>query len=180
MTQLVGTGDRAGPPCQAPSQPVPEDQRARSHRPSGRSPSGLALGTAATLITALSAHRNRVGPARPRRSGPSTACPTRSMIPPDSSCRWARSARPAPGAALLAHDRELAGRLLAGGTGTWLCPSWSNRPTSTPGGSAAARCRSPGHRPARPGRPGACSRSMDRAAVHEKSFTPACSPLTGW
>jgi hypothetical protein len=28
-------------------------------------------------------------------------------------------AAPAVGAALLAHDRELAGRLLAGGTGTW-------------------------------------------------------------
>ena len=32
----------------------------------------------------------------------------------------------ARGAALLAQYRELAGRLLAGGPGTWLCTSWSN------------------------------------------------------
>jgi hypothetical protein len=61
MTQLAGTRDPRRPIMPAPSQ--------RPRKTKGRSPMGLladprvrlALGTTATLITALSARRNRVG-----------------------------------------------------------------------------------------------------------------------
>ena len=81
----------------------------------------LALGAAATLVTALSAHRNRVG------SCEATAFRAVNGLP-DSlySPAWVimqlgtlGAAPAAAGAALLAHDRRLAGRLLASGTGTW-------------------------------------------------------------
>jgi undecaprenyl-diphosphatase len=81
----------------------------------------LGLGTAATLITALSARRNGVGPHE--------ACAFRAVNGlPDSlhTPAWvimqlgSLSAVPAAaGAALLAQDRELVGRLLAGGMGVW-------------------------------------------------------------
>jgi undecaprenyl-diphosphatase len=81
----------------------------------------LGLGTAATLITALSARRNGVGPHE--------ACAFRAVNSlPDSlhTPAWvimqlgSLSAVPAAaGAALLAQDRELVGRLLAGGMGVW-------------------------------------------------------------
>jgi hypothetical protein len=71
----------------------------------------------------------------------------------------------APGAALLAHDRELAGRLLAGGIGTWALSKlvkqlvrrrghrhWSAAPTpaaAMPPGSGAGAPGMPGTGPAR-------------------------------
>lgn len=81
----------------------------------------LGLGTAMVVVTALAARRDRVG-----RGEAQTFSAVNDL--PDSlySPVWvimqlgALGAVPAAaGAALLAHDRELARRLLAGGTGTW-------------------------------------------------------------
>jgi glycosyltransferase 2 family protein len=81
----------------------------------------LGLGAAATLITALSARRNRVGHCEARAFRVVNGLPD-SLYPP----AWvimqlgSLSAVPAAaGAALLAQDRELAGRLVAGGMGVW-------------------------------------------------------------
>ena len=81
----------------------------------------LSLGSAATLVTALSARRNRVGSCETRVFRAVNGLPDSLYIP-----AWAimqlgtlGAAPAAAGAALLAHDRELAGRLLAVGTGTW-------------------------------------------------------------
>lgn len=81
----------------------------------------LGLGTAATLVTALSARRNRVGYCEAKAFRSVNGLPDSLYIP-----AWvimqlgALGAAPAAAAAaLLAHDRELAGRLLAAGTGTW-------------------------------------------------------------
>jgi undecaprenyl-diphosphatase len=81
----------------------------------------LGVGTAAVLVTALSAHRDEVGHREARAFRAVNGLP-------DSLYRpvWvvmqlgALGAVPAAAtAALLAHDRELAGRLLAGGTASW-------------------------------------------------------------
>jgi undecaprenyl-diphosphatase len=81
----------------------------------------LGLGTAATLVTALSARRNRVGYGEAKAFRSVNGLPDSLYIPAWLIMQLGTlGATPAAAAAaLLAHDRELAGRLLAAGTGTW-------------------------------------------------------------
>lgn len=120
MTWLAFTSDRTSPAAPAPPQP------ARSRIAS--LPAALAeprvrlgAGAAVVLITAMAVRRTRVGP------GESMAFRAVNDLP-DSLYRptWLvmqlgtlGAAPAAAGAAWLAGDRELAGRLFAAGTGTW-------------------------------------------------------------
>ena len=121
MTRLAGTRDPRQPTMTAPP------QRARKARK--RSPMRwladprvrLALGTAAVLVTALSARRNRVGYCEAQAFQAVNGVPD-SLYGPAWVIMQVGTLGAAPaaaGAALLAHDRALAGRLLAGGAGTW-------------------------------------------------------------
>jgi glycosyltransferase 2 family protein len=81
----------------------------------------LGIGTAALLVTALAARRDRVSPAEARVFRAVNGLPDAVHAP-----AWAimqlgtLGAAPATaGAAWLADDRELAGRLLASGASTW-------------------------------------------------------------
>jgi glycosyltransferase 2 family protein len=81
----------------------------------------LGLGTAAMLGTALAVRRNRVGPGEARAFWAVNGLPDSLYLP-----AWAvmqlgalGAAPAAAGLAWLAGDGELAGRLLAGGTGAW-------------------------------------------------------------
>lgn len=81
----------------------------------------LGLGAATTLVTALSARRNRVGRCeagafRAINGLPDPLYPSVWVI---MQLGTLGAAPAAASAALLAHDRELAGRLLVAGTGTW-------------------------------------------------------------
>jgi len=108
----------------------------------------LGLGTAAVLVTALSAHRDQVGHREARAFLAINGLP-------DSLYRpvWvimqlgALGAVPAAAtAALLAHDRELAGRLLAGGTASWALSKLVKRVVRRPRPAAlisGARIRGP-------------------------------------
>jgi hypothetical protein len=81
MTQLAGSRDPRRPTMPVPSQ--------RPRKTKGRSPVGLladprvrlALGTAATLITALSVHRNRVGSGEAEAFGAVNGLPDSLYIP---------------------------------------------------------------------------------------------------
>src|SRR5215469_11746132 len=81
----------------------------------------LGLSTAALLSTALAVHRNRVGPAETRAFRAVNGLPDSLYLPAWAVMQLgALGAAPAAGAlAWLAGEGELAGRLLAGGTGTW-------------------------------------------------------------
>jgi len=81
----------------------------------------LGLGTAGVVVTALPASRNRVGHGEARAFRAVNGLPGSLYGPVWLIMQLgALGAAPAAaGAALLAHDRELAGRLLAAGTGTW-------------------------------------------------------------
>jgi membrane-associated phospholipid phosphatase len=81
----------------------------------------LGLGPAAVLVTALSARRNRVGQCEARAFRAVNGLPD-SLYRPAWVIMQLGALGAAPAAAsvaLLARDRALAGRLLAGGTGTW-------------------------------------------------------------
>jgi hypothetical protein len=81
----------------------------------------LGLGAAAVLVTALPARRDRVGHGEAQIFRAINGLPDPLYGPVWVVMQLgALGAVPAAAAAaLLAHDRELAGRLLAGGTGTW-------------------------------------------------------------
>ena len=81
----------------------------------------LGLGTAAVLLTALPARRDRVGHGETQTFRAVNGLPDSLYGPVWIIMQLgALGAVPAAAvAALLAHDRELGGRLLAGGTGTW-------------------------------------------------------------
>ena len=81
----------------------------------------LATGTAALLLTAIAAHRDRVGRCEAAAFRAVNGCPAGFTRPPGPSCNWAPSAPPPrrPARHGWPGDRELAGRLLAGGTSTW-------------------------------------------------------------
>ena len=81
----------------------------------------LGLGTAAVLVTALSARRDRVGQREAQTFRIINDLPDSIYGPVWVIMQLgALGAAPAAAiAALLAHDRELAGRLLAGGTASW-------------------------------------------------------------
>ena len=120
MTPLTGAADHAGirtpalpSPARDPKRPLTDvlaDPRVR-----------LATGIAALLVTAIAAHRDRVGRYEATVFRAVNGLPG-CLYPP----AWAvmqlgtlGAAPAAAGAAWLAGDRELAGRLLAGGTSTW-------------------------------------------------------------
>jgi membrane-associated phospholipid phosphatase len=81
----------------------------------------LGLGTVAVLVTALSARRDRVGHGEAQTFRAVNSLPDSLYGPVWVIMQLgALGAVPAAAvAALLAHDRELGGRLLAGGVGTW-------------------------------------------------------------
>ena len=121
MTRLTGTRDP-----QRPTMPAPSQRARKSHT---RSPLRLladprvrlGLGTAAILVTSLSVRRNRVGYCEAKAFRAVNGLPDSLYIPAWVIMQLGTlgAAPAAAGAALLAHDRELAGRMLAGGTGTW-------------------------------------------------------------
>ena len=81
----------------------------------------LSLGTAATVVTAFLARRDRVGNCEARAFRVVNDLPDSLYVPAWVIMQLGTlgTAPAAAGAALLAHDRELAGRLLAVGMGTW-------------------------------------------------------------
>jgi glycosyltransferase 2 family protein len=121
MTRLTGTRDPQRPTMPAPSQ--------RARKTKKRSPLDmladprvrLGLGTAAVLVTALPARRNRVGRCEAQAFRAVNGLPGSIYIPAWVIMQLGTlgAAPAAASAALLAHDRELAGRLLAGGAATW-------------------------------------------------------------
>ena len=94
----------------------------------------LAAGTAALLVTAMAARGNRVGPGEAAAFRAINDLPGW-LYPP----AWAvmqlgalGAAPAAAGAAWLAGDRELAGRLLAGGTSAWALSKVAKRLVQRP------------------------------------------------
>lgn len=81
----------------------------------------LGAGTAALLVTAVAARRGRVGPGEAAAFRAVNGMPGW-LYPPAWAVMQGGTLGAAPaaaGAAVLAGDRELAGRLLAGGTSAW-------------------------------------------------------------
>jgi membrane-associated phospholipid phosphatase len=121
MTGLTGAGD--------PERPARPASSGRSRKDRRCSPAGLltdprvrlGLGMAATLVTALLARRERVGSCEVKAFRAVNGLPGSLYIPAWIIMQLGTlgAAPAAAGAALLAHDRKLAGRMLVGGTGTW-------------------------------------------------------------
>jgi membrane-associated phospholipid phosphatase len=119
MTRLTGTRAPAGATMPKPPRTV-RRQRALADvlaDPRAR----LAVGTAALLASAMAVHRNRVGPWETTAFRAVNGLPDSVHVP-----AWAvmqlgtlGAVPAAAGAAWLAGDGELAGRLLVSGTGTW-------------------------------------------------------------
>lgn len=82
----------------------------------------LGVGAAVTVVTALSARRRRVGDCETRVFLAVNGLPDALYLPAWVIMQLGTlgAAPTAAGAALVAHDRGLAGRLLAGGTSTWV------------------------------------------------------------
>ena len=121
MSPLTIAGDRIGPAALAPP-------RSSARNPT-RPPAGvladprvrLAAGTVAVLATAVAARRNRVSRCEATAFRAVNGLPD-SLYPPAWVIMQLGTLGAAPasaGAAWLAGDRELAGRLLAGGAATW-------------------------------------------------------------
>ena len=121
MTDLTSAGDRASLATPAPPRPSARNQQHSLAGVLADPRMRLAAGTAVLLVTAMAAHRDRVSPWE------ATAFRAVNGLP-DSLYRpaWAvmqlgtlGAAPAAAGAAWLSGDRQLAGRLLVGGTATW-------------------------------------------------------------
>ncbi|HTQ89826.1 MAG TPA: phosphatase PAP2 family protein [Streptosporangiaceae bacterium] len=94
----------------------------------------LGAGTTALLVTAMAAHRNRVGPDEAAAFRAINDLPGW-LYPPAWAVMQLGALGAAPataGAAWLAGDRELAGRLLAGGTGAWALSKVAKRLVQRP------------------------------------------------
>lgn len=121
MTRLTDAHDPGRPIVMSPPQ---QDRMTRSSSPERwltDSRVSLALGTTAVLVTALSTRRDRVGHREARAFRAINGLPD-SLYGPVWVIMQLGALGAAPAAAiaaLLAHDRELAGRLLAGGTASW-------------------------------------------------------------
>jgi len=117
MTPLTDAVGRTGA-VREPQAPKPERPAAHALAdPRVR----LAAGTVALLVTAVAARRGRVGPSEAAAFRAVNDMPGW-LYPPAWVIMQAGALGAAPaaaGAALLAGDRELAGRLLAGGTSAW-------------------------------------------------------------
>jgi glycosyltransferase 2 family protein len=121
MTLPIKASDRMNLATPAPPQPPASNPKL--------SPAGaladprvrLAAGTVAMLVTAAAARRSRVGRCE-ARAFRAVNCLPDSLYPPAWVVMQLGTLGAAPasaGAAWLAGDRELAGRLLAGGTAAW-------------------------------------------------------------
>ena len=121
MTRLTGARDRKRPAMPAPPQRAAKTRKRSPVRWLADPRVRLGLGAAAVLVTALPARRDRVGHCEARSFRAVNGLPGSLYGPVWVIMQLgALGAAPAAaGAALLAHDRELAGRLLAAGTGTW-------------------------------------------------------------
>ncbi len=121
MTRVTGTRDPERPTVPAPSQWASRDRKRSALDLLADPRARLALGTAVTLVTALLARRNRVGHCEAQAFRAVNGLPDPLYVPAWVIMQLGTlgAAPAAAGAALLAQDRELAGRLLAGGTGTW-------------------------------------------------------------
>ncbi|HEY5988903.1 MAG TPA: phosphatase PAP2 family protein [Streptosporangiaceae bacterium] len=121
MTRLTGTRDPQRSTMSAPSQRARQSQKLLPMRLLADPRVRLGLGTVTTVVTALWARRNRVGYREAQAFRAINSLPDPLYIPAWVVMQLGTlGAAPATaGAALLAHDRELAGRLLATGTGTW-------------------------------------------------------------
>ena len=121
MRRLTGARDRKRPAMPAPPQRAGKTRKRSPMRWLADPRVRLGLGAAAVLVTALPARRDRVGHGEARAFRAVNGLPGSLYGPVWVIMQLgALGAAPAAaGAALLVHDRELAGRLLAAGTGTW-------------------------------------------------------------
>ncbi len=140
MTPRTATGHR--PPT---TRLIPDPGRAVARVPAGP---GARLGAAAAVVavTALAVHRSRVSPWEASVFRAVNGLPS-SVYPAAWACMQlgAFGAVPATaGVAWLAGDRELAGRLLASGTGTWVLAKLAKQVVRRPRPAAllaGTRCR---------------------------------------
>ena len=120
MTPLSGAADQAG--ISTPALRSPQRGPKRSLADALADPRvRLGAGAAALLVTAIAAHRDHVGQCEAAAFRAVNGLP-RSFYPPAWTVMQLGTLGAAPaaaGVAWLAGDRELAGRLLAGGAGTW-------------------------------------------------------------
>ena len=120
MTRLTDAADEASvitPPPQAPARSWKHSLAGVLADPRVR----LGAGTAALLVTAMAVRRDRVGPCETAAFRAVNGLPGW-LYPPAWAIMQLGALGAAPataGAAWLAGDRELAGRLLAGGTSAW-------------------------------------------------------------
>jgi glycosyltransferase 2 family protein len=120
MTPLTDAADQASvitPPPQAPTRNRKRSLAGVLADPRVR----LGAGTAALLVTAMAVRRDRVGPCEAAAFRAVNGLPS-PLYPPAWVIMQLGALGTAPaaaGAAWLAGDRELAGRLLAGGTSAW-------------------------------------------------------------
>ena len=121
MTRSTGTRDPKRSTMPAPPQQARKTRKRSPMRLLADPRVRLGLGTAAVLVTALSASRNRVGHCEARAFRAVNGLPDSLYLPAWVIMQLGTlgAAPAAAGAALLAHDRALAGRLFAGGTGSW-------------------------------------------------------------
>jgi glycosyltransferase 2 family protein len=120
MNPLTGATDEAG--TSTPALRSPAKGRKRSLADALADPQvRLGAGAVALLVTAIAAHRDHVGRCEAAAFRAVNDLPG-SLYPPAWTVMQLGSLGAAPaaaGAAWLAGDRELAGRLLAAGAGTW-------------------------------------------------------------
>jgi membrane-associated phospholipid phosphatase len=120
MTPLTGASDQAD--ISTPALRSPPKGRKRPLSDALADPRvRLGAGTAALLVTAVAVRRDRVGRCEAAAFRAVNGLPS-SLYPPAWVVMQLGTLGAAPaaaGVAWLAGDRELAGRLLAGGTGTW-------------------------------------------------------------
>jgi undecaprenyl-diphosphatase len=148
MTQLTGVGDRDILAILAPPQ-SPTRDRQRSLAGVLADPRvRLGAGTAVMLATAIAARRHRVGRSEATAFRVVNDLPD-ALYPPAWIIMQLGTLGAAPAAAAgawLAGDRMLAGRLLAGGTGTWAASKLVKRMVRRPRPAAllpGTRCRGP-------------------------------------
>ena len=119
MTRLTDAVDQASG---TPAPPAPTRSRGRCLTDSLADPRvRLGAGAAVLLVTAMAARRDHVGPHEAAAFREINGLPG-SLHPPAWAIMQLGTLGAAPcaaGLAWLAGDRELAGRLLAGGTGAW-------------------------------------------------------------
>ena len=182
MTPFTTASDRIGPATPAPP-------RSSARNPT-RSPAGvladprvrLAAGTVAVLATAAAARRNRVSRYEATAFRAVNGLPD-SLYPPAWVIMQLGTLGAAPasaGAAWLAGDRELAGRLLAGGAATWALSKLVKRMVRRPGRRSCSQAPAAAAptRPAwdtRPGMPASPS-LWALPLFHASAQPPASSP----